>query len=564
MFFGSVIIWFMILFVSSGSKVQNVILLLADDLGFADISVSPYSDKAMWITKTPSIEKLAREGVSLLGYRNAASLCSPSRMAILTGIYPYRFESIGILHAGSGTLPRVPTIATSLRDAGFHNHMVGKWHIGGATNQDLWHSRFQTDCLKPGPIEHGFHTALIRPENKKNLEKICCSCCKYDDDYNPETEKCQQIRCGTMYSTQAKWFVRLSSTNTSEAPSTTWVTQSHTDECIRFLQEQRRNDRFFLNVWFNAPHAPVEAHIPYISDAIQAKPLTQDPKSVQFSAEYISVIQAMDAGIGQILHLLETRRLHTNTLVIFTSDNGPEEGLGIARPFRGRKRSLFEGGTAVPMIFRLPGVVGPAGSKPDFFMSSVDIFPTILAACGIDFPQPHANDPWPSQFDQVGRNYRDLRLFDAVNHWSSLIMQKESSEIQTRLEHIRNQRVTFWANELGHFAARRRELKLWVHPKKKRLLLFNLTADPGERTDLSSNTALAQDLAFLRSSLNDFKNVAPRRSFRTDNPLNSSCGHIHTSHLESFVSYTKRRMSNVGSGTSSSHTRLRSPRIRRS
>ena len=114
--------------VATSHSASNFIIMLSDDLGWADISPPPYADRAMWRTETPRLEQMASEGMTLTGYRNAAPLCSPSRMALITGVFPYRFGVTGIIQKKlqRGALPRVVTIASTLRSAGFVTRHVGK------------------------------------------------------------------------------------------------------------------------------------------------------------------------------------------------------------------------------------------------------------------------------------------------------------------------------------------------------------------------------------------------------------------------------------------------------
>ena len=119
---------------SSGAKrAENVVMLLADDLGWADVSVPPHKKAALWVTETPNLERMAREGLTLTGYRNAASVCSPSRLAIATGVFPWRYRLSGLLKDGFRGLPRAPTTARSLQSAGFATAHFGKWHLGGVS-----------------------------------------------------------------------------------------------------------------------------------------------------------------------------------------------------------------------------------------------------------------------------------------------------------------------------------------------------------------------------------------------------------------------------------------------
>ena len=501
---------------------MNFVMLLADDLGWADVSPPPYPDKALWRTETPQLERMAREGLTLLGYRNASPLCSPSRMALLSGVFPKRFSLDGIIRTkNNGNLPRVPTLPATLHTADFATLHIGKWHMGGVSDRDL-SDQARRSCARPGPLEHGFQTALVHSEiNQRRLNNTqyvirmpkpgCCPwhCCMY----SRYSEEYLKMEWKSTDKAEIRW-----------AKKEQWLSDRQAAEAIDFFRARERDGRrFYVNLAFSAPHLPIEGVPPYVdaarrfgesglSEYVRSCPPTL---CVPFSADYISVVQSLDRAVGDVLDALVASRQAASTLVLFASDNGPEEGFGMARPFRGRKRSIFEGGLASPAFLWGPAVV-PRGASTRVFVNSVDVFPTALGALGVPFPA-QASEPWPptavgpgaSKYDQAGRGAERARLFDGVNQWPALV---GDAAARARGDALQRERVAVWHNEFAQSAARRRDLKLRVVPRsaKKGDELYNLSADPTERVNLIKEPRFAEDVAFLRGAAAAFDKTRTR------------------------------------------------------
>ena len=196
---------------TGAKRAENVVMLLADDLGWADVSVPPHKKAALWVTETPHLERMAREGLTLTGYRNAASVCSPSRLAIATGVFPWRYRLSGLLKDGFRGLPRAPTTARSLQSAGFATAHFGKWHLGGVSEgarADRAAGRCHRGAGPPGPLEHGYDLHLDQVEAPVRDPPVCCSCCApnpwdnvthVDPEYRDPTTGRRMCRmCGNM------------------------------------------------------------------------------------------------------------------------------------------------------------------------------------------------------------------------------------------------------------------------------------------------------------------------------------------------------------------------------
>ena len=197
--------------------------------------------------------------------------------------------------------------------------------------------------------------------------------------------------------------------------------------------------------------------------------------------------------------------LDGSTLVVFTSDNGPEEGVGHARPFRGRKRSPYEGGTAVPCIFWMPGTI-PANKREAVFVNGADFHATFLSAAQVAFPEEgRAWPPLQPSWDPAGRDVPGARLFDGVDHWPTLT----GDNSRRRIAH---ERVAAWVTQRGHGIVRTEGLKyidfLKVQSKRTKPALYNLTRDPHERNDISER--LFDALPRLQGLVDAFLAAPPR------------------------------------------------------
>ncbi len=329
----------------------NIVLVLADDLGWKDVS---YNGSAY---ATPNIDRLAAQGLTFTQAYAATPACSPTRAALLTGRSPARLGITRAIHGkdyrAEGT-PRpeyvpgwpwpclpygnashlaegVPTFADTLRAAGYETAFIGKWHLGrgehGPAGHGFEHEAFvgsvgASDYFPPYRVEHG---AASRP-----------------DEY---------------------------------------LTDRLTDEAVAFLA--REHERPFLLVLAHfAVHEPIQAK----PELVRALAPTMVPGAPQSSANYAAMLASLDQGVGRLLATLDERGLTDETLVVFTSDNGPllerGERLTTVAPLRGGKLELYEGGIRVPLALRWPAEITP-GTSTSVPVVSMDLYPTLLAAAGV-------------------------------------------------------------------------------------------------------------------------------------------------------------------------------------
>ncbi len=326
----------------------NVVLIVADDLGWADLGC--YGSK---YHQTPNLDRLARSGVRFTDAYAGAPVCSPTRATLMTGQYPARLNLTDWLPGRPDRpdqmLLRPPivqelpasalTLAQALKTAGYVTGHIGKWHLGGKG---------------AGPQQRGFDVNIAGDHTGTPLSYFAPFQGK-DGRFMPGLEK---------------------------APEGEYLTDRLTAEAEKFLQAQR--DRpFFLYL----PHYTV--HIPLKARADLVARYKAGPPGQQGNPIYAAMIESLDQGVARVLARLDELKLTDRTLVLFTSDNGglcvqegPNTPPTINSPLREGKGYLYEGGLRVPLIVRLPGVTR-AGTTSAVPVMSIDLFPTILEACGV-------------------------------------------------------------------------------------------------------------------------------------------------------------------------------------
>ncbi len=317
----------------------NLLIILTDDQGFADVSTYGRSD-----VRTPQIDRLAREGMLFRNMRSNCTVCSPSRAAILTGRYPDRVGVPGVIRTHPadswGYLdPAVPTLADRLRPAGYATAIVGKWHLGlEAPN---------LPNLRGFDFFHGFLGDMM-------------------DSYTTH------LRHGNNYMRR----------NREEIRPEGHATELFTRWACAYLEEQAaRRQPFFLYLAYNAPHFPIEPPAESL-ERVKAR----DPQMTGLRARNVALVEHLDSGIGRVLDTLEKSGLAGNTLVAFVSDNGGSLPHGQCNdPWRDGKQSHYDGGLRVPFLVRWPGTVRP-GSQSEYSGQSFDLFPTFLEAAGAAVP----------------------------------------------------------------------------------------------------------------------------------------------------------------------------------
>ncbi len=317
-----------------GADKPNFVLIFIDDMGYGDIG--PFGSK---INRTPHLDRMAMEGRKLTSFYVASPVCTPSRAALMTGCYPQR---VG-LERGSGHIvlfpgdhhglnPKEITIAETLKSAGYVNGCFGKWHLGD-----------QPQFL---PTAQGFDTYYGIP---------------YSNDMWPALRR---FECPDLPVLRDTKVVELIKDMDGQAT----LCKKFTDAATQFIRENKKKP-FFVYLPHAFVHGPRKA-----SPKFMAKAKTVEQAQVE----------EVDWSVGQILKTLREEGLEKNTLVLFTSDNGPAGGLS-AGPLRGRKGSAFEGGHREPTIAWWPGTI-PAGTASNELTTAMDLHPTFAALAGAKMP----------------------------------------------------------------------------------------------------------------------------------------------------------------------------------
>jgi arylsulfatase A-like enzyme len=322
---------------SAAPSRPNVLFILADDLGYGDLSCYGRPDY-----RTPLLDAFAKDGLKFISAYAAAPVCTPTRCAYITGRYPQRLP-VGLeepLRPASppdtGLPPEHPTIASLLKQNGYDTSLVGKWHLG-------WKPEF-------GPNRHGFDEFF----------GVLSGAADYF------THRASDIG-GTAAGAPDLWE------NLTPVERAGYLTDLLSDKAVEIIARPHARP-FFLSLQYTAPHSPWEGP----EDAAIGH-TTHGPGPMVLGGSrtiYRSMMRSMDAGIGRVLAALQRAKLERETLVIFTSDNGGER-YSYNWPFSFQKGFLHEGGTRVPAIVRWPGVV-PAGRSTEQAAITMDWTATIL------------------------------------------------------------------------------------------------------------------------------------------------------------------------------------------
>lgn len=322
-----------------GKDAPNIVFIFADDLGYADLSCFGRED-----FETPNLDRLAASGVRLTRSYANSCVCSPTRMALMTGRYQYRLpggldEPLG-RHPKLGLPPDTTTFPDLFKQAGYVTSLVGKWHLGGLPKFGPLKSGYDRFWgLYQGGADYFLHGLMIRGKFTHDL-------------WEGEREIHRQ---GYL---------------------TDLITERTLGELDHFA---KGNKPFLLSVHYTAPHWPWEG----IEDEEIASGIRDSFHYDGGSdATYAAMVRSLDEGVGKIMDGLTARGLGSNTIVIFTSDNGGER-FSKNWPFRGMKGELLEGGIRVPTIFSWPGRVAP-DSANGLTNLTMDFVPTLLAAAGIE------------------------------------------------------------------------------------------------------------------------------------------------------------------------------------
>ena len=335
----------------------NIILIMADDLGWGDVGFNGNS-----VIKTPALDELAGKGIIFSRFYAAAPVCSPTRGSCLTGRHPFRY---GIITANAGKMKREEvTLAEFLKQKGYATGHFGKWHLGTLTNDIIDANRGGRDSnVYSPPWENGFDVCFSTESKVPTWDPMITPGLDAGDIGNRITG----MPFGTYY-----WTGPGEMVNENLEGDDSRVIM---DRVIPFIENQSENKKsFFAVVWFHTPHLPVLTGERYRN---------LYPELSLDEQHFYGAISAMDEQVGRLTATLNDLGIAENTLLFFASDNGPEgierggRTQGSTSGFRGRKRSLYEGGVRVPGFVVWPAGIKP-GQKTAFPLVTSDYFPNIL------------------------------------------------------------------------------------------------------------------------------------------------------------------------------------------
>lgn len=424
-------------------KKPNIILIFADDLGYGDLS--SYGHPTI---KTPRLDKMALEGIKLTSFYVAAPVCTPSRAALMTGRYPIRIGQPGNLGPDSpgGLSTDERTLSEALKEVGYRTAAYGKWHLGAV----------------PGylPTDRGFDEYLG---------------ILYSNDMMPP-----------WVNTKRPLHLYRNDEPTDEQPvDQTTLTKRYTDAAIEFIKKPSEQP-FFIYLPHSMPHLPIH--------------VSNEFKGTSAGGDYGDVIEEMDANVGRILDVLKEEGLEQNTLVIFTSDNGPWRNMpprmyntepvekwhaGTTGPLFGAKATSYEGGLRVPAIVRWPGKI-PKEQISSALCTTMDLHVTLLGLAGAK------STP---------------KALDGKDIWAVLTENGSSPHqyfyycLGTNVEGIRDLE---WKLRISSYSDG------WTSPELKSgnepvlIQLFNLKNDPYEQFDLADR--YPEHLKRLTNELKRFAN----------------------------------------------------------
>lgn len=409
---------------SAYSAPPNIVLIFCDDLGYADLGC--YGAKGY---QTPHLDQMAKEGVRCTDFQVAAAVCSASRAALLTGCYPQRVGILGALGptAKHGIAASEKLIPELLQEQGYATAIFGKWHLGH-------HPQFL-------PLRNGFDRYFGLPYSNDMWPK------------HPTTKTFPPLPL-------------IESEKTIEHdPDQTQLTTWYTERAVKFIEDNQQKP-FFLYVPHSMPHVPL-----FVSEKFRGK---------SEQGLFGDVISEIDWSVGQILATLKRLKLDDNTLVMFTSDNGPwlsyGNHAGSAGIFREGKGTTWDGGHRVPFIARWPGKI-PAGKTNTELCATIDVLPTCVKLAGGILPTDRiidGQDIWPLLTQPETKSPHEVYYY----YWDNGLDAIRSGEWKLHFPHAyRSLQGPPGKDGLPNG---------YVQAKTTEIELYNLKSDPGEKTNVAA------------------------------------------------------------------------------
>jgi len=476
----------------------NIIILYVDDLGYGDIGVNG----AMAVS-TPNIDRLAAAGLNFTDAHSTAATCTPSRYALLTGEHGFR-HNLDIVDGDAPALirPGKPTLPSMLKKAGYSTAVIGKWHLGLGDGDVDWNKD-----VKPGPREIGFDYSFLMPatgdrvptvylENHTIIgldpaDPIVVSYAEKVGNRPTGRERPDLLRYGADDQHSDSIINGVSRIGTmAGGEAALWVDEEFadifTDKARDFIRDNKDNP-FFLLYSFH------DIHVPRLPNPRFIGKTAMGPRG--------DAIAQMDWVVGEITAELQALDLAENTLILFTSDNGPVlddgysdqavERLGNHRPagpYRGGKYSAFEAGTRMPTIIHWPGTVDAGVSK--VLISQVDIYASFAAMLGIELSDDEAIDSLDVLDAMLGRS-QTAREYIIVESVVTLSLRKGDWKYIAPTDSDKQQVANWVATDKAIEGGFTGEVQL-----------YNLADDPTEQSNIAKNhPALLEELQQKLESL---------------------------------------------------------------
>ena len=406
---------------AAGQRPPNVVLIYCDDLGWGDLGC--FGNPRI---RTPNIDRLARQGTRFTSFYVAQAVCSASRAALLTGCYANRLGIHGALGPKQkiGLHPDEMTLAEVLKPRGYATAIVGKWHLGRPV-----------ELL---PTRQGFDEYFGLP---------------YSNDMWPQNPNAAKNAYPALPLIDGERVIE-------EMPDQSQLTRRYTERAVSFI-DRNASRPFFLYLAHSMPHVPLFVGSRFAGRSRQGL--------------YGDVIEEIDASVGEVLKALRRHRIEDDTLVIFTSDNGPwlsyGDHAGSAGPFREGKGTSFEGGIRVPCVMRWPGHI-PKGRTNDTPLMTIDVLPTVARLAGAALPPRTIDglDVWPILRGDRGATNPHPAYFIYYNQGDLLAVR--SGDWKLFFPHT-SQTLAGRPGGTNGIAARYQQLPVGTE-------LYHLRRDPGE------------------------------------------------------------------------------------
>ncbi|WP_017446629.1 sulfatase [Gayadomonas joobiniege] len=439
---------FLTISATAQQRKPNFIVILTDDQGYADLGAFGGHHVA-----TPNLDKMAAEGSKLTNFYVGGSICTPSRAALLTGSYPVRngmADRVYLANDKYGLHSNEITIAELLKSADYKTGLFGKWHLGD--HPDFMPTMQGFDEFFGLPYSHDIHP--FHPNKKHNFPPL------------PLMEMEKVIETD---------------------PDADYLTRRITERAVEFIANHK-DQPFFLYLAHPIPHRPIHMSKKFMKNVPESiKSVLKNEVGVDYKTRdklYNASISEIDWSVGQVLEALKTQGIDENTLVVFTSDNGPS--VGSAVPLSGKKGSSYEGGVRVPAIVRWPGTI-KAGSQHAQIVTAMDLLPTFAALAEVAIPNDRVID---------GKNILPVLLNNQPSPHQAIFYHTK--------RHLDAVRAGKWKLHLGNPKG---TAKHQLHRGKGAVsampALYNLETDIAERNNLI--TEFPEVVKQLKALADDFK-----------------------------------------------------------